>query len=70
MLLVQSRHFESLSQALKLVMASLEVLKTGAGSEFLALDLKQSLMALQEVLGKRFDDQIMDRVFKEFCIGK
>ena len=69
-LLVQSRHFESLSQALKLVLASLEVLKTGAGSEFLALDLKQSLMALQEVLGKRFDDQIMDRVFKEFCIGK
>ncbi len=69
-LLVQARHFECLSQALKLVSSSLEVLKTGAGSEFLALDLKQSLMALQEVLGKRFDDQIMDRVFKEFCIGK
>ncbi len=69
-LLVQSRHFESLSQALKLISASLEILKTGAGGEFLALDLKQSLMALQEVLGKRFDDQIMDRVFKEFCIGK
>ncbi len=69
-LLVQARHFESLSQALKLITTSLEILKTGAGSEFLALDLKQSLMALQEVLGKRFDDQIMDRVFKEFCIGK
>ena len=69
-LLVQARHFESLSQALKLVLTSLEILKTGAGSEFLALDLKQSLIALQEVLGKRFDDQIMDRVFKEFCIGK
>ena len=69
-LLVQARHYECLSQALKFVTASLEVLKIGAGSEFLALDLKQSLMALQEVLGKRFDDQIMDRVFKEFCIGK
>ncbi len=69
-LLVQARHFESLSSALQLVLSSLEILKTGAGGEFLALDLKQSLIALQEVLGKRFDDQIMDRVFKEFCIGK
>ncbi len=69
-LLVQARHFECLSSALQLVLSSLEILKTGAGNEFLALDLKQSLIALQEVLGKRFDDQIMDRVFKEFCIGK
>jgi tRNA modification GTPase len=69
-LLIQSRHFECLSRALDLIVTSLKNLKTGAGAEFLALDLKQSLIYLQEVLGKRFDDQIMDRVFKEFCIGK
>jgi tRNA modification GTPase len=69
-LLIQARHFECLNRALLLISGSLLSLKTGAGGEYLALDLKQSLLALQEVLGKRFDDQIMDRVFKEFCIGK
>jgi tRNA modification GTPase len=69
-LLVQARHFENLSQAFQLVGQSLEHLRKNTSPEYLSLDLKQSLICLQEVLGKRFDDQIMDRVFKEFCIGK
>jgi tRNA modification GTPase len=69
-LLIQSRHFECLSKALDLVQSSLENLKSVSGPEYVALDLKQALIYLHEVLGKRFDDQIMDRVFKEFCIGK
>jgi len=32
--------------------------------------MKEALLKVQETIGKRFDDQIMDRVFKEFCIGK
>jgi tRNA modification GTPase len=39
-------------------------------AEFVALDLKEALMAVQETLGKRFDDQVMDLVFRQFCIGK
>jgi tRNA modification GTPase len=35
-----------------------------------AISLKEGLLALQEIQGKYFDDQILDRVFKEFCIGK
>jgi tRNA modification GTPase len=46
------------------------LVQTGLGSEFLALELKEALLAVQETLGKRFDDQVMDRVFKEFCLGK
>lgn len=69
-LLIQARHYECLSRAQGLIDTSLKNLRTGVGEEFLALDLKQALIFLQEVLGKRFDDQIMDRVFKEFCIGK
>jgi tRNA modification GTPase len=32
--------------------------------------LKESLTSLQKILGQVYDDQIMDRVFKEFCLGK
>lgn len=68
--LSSARHYENLSRAMRNVEATLGALRRGVGSEFIAVELKEALVALQETLGKRFDDQIMDRVFKEFCIGK
>jgi len=69
-LLSNSRHFENLSKALTNTVRCQQMLKEGMGSEFLAIELKEALIAVQETLGKRFDDQVMDRVFKEFCLGK
>lgn len=69
-LISNSRHLENLSRALENTMRSKGVVEQGLGEEFLALELKEALIAIHETLGKRFDDQIMDRVFKEFCIGK
>ncbi len=69
-LISNARHFENLSRALENTQRSQSVVDQGLGAEFLALELKEALIAVQETLGKRFDDQIMDRVFKEFCIGK
>jgi tRNA modification GTPase len=69
-LLSNARHFENLSKALGNTLRSQQMLKEGMGSEFLAIELKEALIAVQETLGKRFDDQVMDRVFKEFCLGK
>lgn len=69
-LISQARHFENLLVAEQNISKVLGQLNTGVGSEFLAFELKEALMRIQETLGKRFDDQIMDRVFKEFCIGK
>lgn len=69
-LLSSARHYENLRAGLTNVREAEARLLEGTGEEFLALDLKEALMRIQETLGKRFDDQIMDRVFKEFCIGK
>lgn len=69
-LISNSRHLENLSRALDNTRRSRGVVEQGLGDEFLALELKEALIAIHETLGKRFDDQIMDRVFKEFCIGK
>jgi tRNA modification GTPase len=69
-LISNSRHLENLSRALENTLRSKSVVEEGLGEEFLALELKEALIYLHETLGKRFDDQIMDRVFKEFCIGK
>jgi tRNA modification GTPase len=69
-LLSNARHYENLSKALTNTVCCRELANEGLGSEFLAIELKEALIAVQETLGKRFDDQVMDRVFKEFCLGK
>ncbi len=69
-LISNTRHYENLNRALVNTQRSQGVVAQNLGPEFLALELKESLIAIHETLGKRFDDQIMDRVFKEFCIGK
>ncbi len=66
----QTRHFENLQRTEECVLRSLEMVETQFSPEFLALELKEGLIRIQEILGERFDDQILDRVFKEFCIGK
>jgi tRNA modification GTPase len=65
-----ARHFENLQNALAASERACELARSCASYEFLSLELKVALIAVQETLGKRFDDEVMDRVFKEFCIGK
>ncbi|MFP5518369.1 MAG: tRNA uridine-5-carboxymethylaminomethyl(34) synthesis GTPase MnmE [Bdellovibrionia bacterium] len=64
------RHFELLTFAKGNILKALDVAESADSAEFLAFELKEALMKIHEVLGRRFDDEIMDRVFKEFCIGK
>ena len=54
---------ERLSQAL-------ELMKEDMSPEFVAFELSEGLLSVQKLLGKKYDDQVMDRVFKEFCLGK
>lgn len=69
-ILFQARHFERLSEASAKLKEGLALVRDGLSPELAALELKEALLAVQETLGKHFDDQILDRVFKEFCIGK
>jgi len=54
-----------------------EALSSAAGSvaaslsgEFVAVDLRASIDALGEITGAISTDDILDRIFREFCIGK
>lgn len=38
--------------------------------ELAAVDLREALEAIEELTGARIDDQVLDRIFEEFCIGK
>ncbi|MBY0553265.1 tRNA uridine-5-carboxymethylaminomethyl(34) synthesis GTPase MnmE [bacterium] len=65
-----SRQFEQAQEALENIERSLIELENNMGAEFVAMYLKEALVSLQKILGQVYDDQIMDRIFKEFCLGK
>lgn len=65
-----ARHFEALEKLRKSLEAALDLMESNASPDFVALELQMGLQALHELLGLVYDDQVMDRVFQEFCIGK
>jgi tRNA modification GTPase len=66
----QARHVELLKKIHSCLGAALDLMKESFSSEFLAFELQEAIRAIHELLGKEFDEQIIDRIFKEFCIGK
>ncbi len=68
--LFSARQKESLVKAADCLIEALNISKSGVGSEFLALPLMEGLKALHSLLGLEFDDAVMDKVFREFCLGK
>lgn len=69
-LISSARQFELSSEAYKHLDDCIKDFKSGLGAEFISQRLKEALVSLQKILGEHYDDQILDRVFKEFCLGK
>lgn len=69
-LISSARQFELSTEAYKQLDDCICDFKKGLGAEFISQRLKEALVSLQKILGEHYDDQILDRVFKEFCLGK
>lgn len=65
-----ARQHENIVYSFEMISNSIVELERNTGAEFVAMYLKESLISLQKIIGLVYDDQIMDRVFKEFCLGK
>ena len=65
-----SRHFEALSNALSHVVEVQEGLEIGISGDLLAMDIRQSLYHLGEITGEITTDDLLDSIFRDFCIGK
>jgi tRNA modification GTPase len=67
---IQSRHFHLLEKLKKHLEAAQTLIASAASEEFIALELSDGLRCIHEVLGTEVNEQIIDRVFRDFCIGK
>ena len=64
------RHVSALKGAQKLLAHSLDSLDNKLSLEYVAQDLKEALLYLDDILGKSFSGDLLDKIFAEFCIGK
>lgn len=67
---VNARHKECFSRVLARVEAARAAMLEGTAPEFVALDLREALQAIGEVVGVVDVEQVLDVIFSSFCIGK
>lgn len=64
------RHAEALKRAARSLREGLQAVTSGGMAEFVAVDLRDAAEALGEITGAITSDEILNRIFSEFCIGK
>jgi tRNA modification GTPase len=64
------RHKDALTRAKRSLSLAKDSINKNISPEFVALDLKAALDAIGEVIGKTVTDDILNKIFSEFCIGK
>jgi tRNA modification GTPase len=64
------RHQDALRRAADALQAALQGLDNGTPLDLVSFDIRAAAAALGEITGARIDDELLDRIFREFCIGK
>jgi len=64
------RHMECVNRAKQSVLRALESIGNKMSAEFIILDMKAAVDNLGEIVGKFVSEEILDSIFKGFCIGK
>ena len=65
-----TRHYEALSNSLDALNSVEEAMLQGISSDLVASDIRQALYHLGTITGQIVNDDILDHIFKNFCIGK
>jgi len=69
-MVASARHKESLDKAYKSVLSVVGAIKKKYQPELVAVDLKEAIFDLGLITGKSVSEDILNRIFEKFCIGK
>ncbi|ERI90524.1 tRNA modification GTPase TrmE [Clostridiales bacterium oral taxon 876 str. F0540] len=64
------RHKQALIHAGQSLRAALEALKNTFAIDLASIDVRNAWMSLGEITGETLEEDIIDKIFSEFCIGK
>lgn len=69
-LVTRRRHARALTVALREAEEFSRAMDGGVPAEFAAVHLRDAAGALEELIGVLYPDDVLDRVFGQFCVGK
>ena len=69
-IVTNARHQQALRRANEALNYVIESLENGMPPELVAVDLRMSLDGLGDIVGKTTTEDILDRIFAQFCVGK
>ena len=70
LVLYKKRHVDCLIKAADSLARAAQTAKSGTGEELLYPDLMDAYTLLGEITGETTNEDVIDRIFAEFCIGK
>lgn len=70
MRMTEERHMNLARRALEALRHAVEAIDAGFEMDLIEIDLREALGALSEITGEDASEEVIDRVFKNFCVGK
>jgi tRNA modification GTPase len=70
LVITRERHREHLNQAAEALRSASKTLTEGLSEELIAVDITLAMEHLGSILGKTFEEDLLDKIFGQFCIGK
>ena len=70
LLVANVRHKDALSRASESIIHALKGLEEGTSPEFIAFEMRSALEAIGEIIGETTHEDVLNRIFQQFCIGK
>ena len=64
------RQLTALKQSFELIERCLKNLNKKQTLDIISIDLRESIHCLSDILGEDFTEELLDGIFKNFCIGK
>ena len=68
--ITKARHKSSLVEAGKSLERVMQSIEDGLGEDFYTIDLMAAYESLGEIIGETLEDDLADKIFSEFCMGK
>ena len=68
--MTQQRHIELARRAVEALKRAVAAIDAGLALDMVEIDLREALEALCEITGENASEEVIDRVFRDFCVGK
>lgn len=70
MVFTHIRHTEAAKRALNSINQAKDALINSISLDLVAIDLKEAMIALGEITGETLSEELIDKIFESFCVGK